>query len=891
MPATEPSNVAAPVSRRTTWWRRPRLVEAAATAIFTIYVAWPFLSFTQYVTSYDTVTYGGPNLAYLYREVKAGGNLPIWNDSIFNGVPNLANPNTAMVNPVKWLFLPLDAGRALELITAANIFILAAGLLFLFSRRLHLRPPAGFIGTAAIVGGGTVMARAAQFEQIAVIAWMPWLLAAIDWAAEQDRLRPRAIAAIAATTGLLLVAGHPNQAYVFLPFAAVWTIVRVADRADRHDIRQTLARLATIGFGAIVGIGLAAIQLLPMAAQLNASVNTAGRSLLGTDNADLILTPSFIATAIVGETWSMNPRFSSGSFEALTFVGITVAILALLGLAILLTTTRRRWTGAGLAIAAVIGVMLAIGGECQLDANQVRVCQPGGRVFRFAFERVPGFDQIRVPGRWLLLTALALAILAAFAVDALVRRRLTTPAVLGFSGLVLASLLAMSLTPAETNPDIGGSWIIWIGGSVLTLSAIAAVAWLARNRGARAIVGTVAVGVVAVLVVLELGGANRFSWSRANLSDRSFTDMGGATSRYLRDRPERNLSLAGTPPTGYAYISNALRPNTNLTFGSRSLDGYDGGPWVTKRWVTAVEPLTTAIFVNDLPLTWQIEVPPNRELLARYGVKYIVVDAKGTAEVYGIPNPGSPESQAKAAKIVADGYRGPILVDGPLQTFENPSFTGEGQVYFETIGVSQDADTLIRKLGELSPSQALVPSGAVVLRCDGACPSQPVDLVRPRPGEIDATVDLKRRGLFVVPEQGASGWSVTVDDNPATIIPVDSMNQGVVLEPGQHTVSFTYTAPGLTSGLVLSVLSLLLIALFGWEPAWLRLPRREAAVRSASAALDQAGDQHAPDDRAADHEEVGAVFQRRDQLGIEHHPNHHRERDDSDDHAPEPDLA
>src|SRR4051812_24368781 len=109
-------------SPRVARWRRPRLLEAGASAAFAIYLAWPFLSLNQYVTLYDTVTYAGPQLAYTFRELRAG-HLPTWNDSIFNGVPHLANAQTAPFNPVKLLFLPFEVGRALELITAANILI------------------------------------------------------------------------------------------------------------------------------------------------------------------------------------------------------------------------------------------------------------------------------------------------------------------------------------------------------------------------------------------------------------------------------------------------------------------------------------------------------------------------------------------------------------------------------------------------------------------------------------------------------------------------------------------------------------------------------------------------------------------------------------------------
>lgn len=848
------------------WWRRPRVIEAIGTAAFSIYVAWPFLSLTQYVTTYDTVTYAGPHLSYTFDQWRAG-RIPVWNDSIFNGVPHLANAQTAPFNPVKLLFLPFEAGRAMQLITATNILVLAAGTLFLLSRRLELSPPAGFVGTVAVVGGGLVMVRSTQFEQMSVVAWLPWLLAAVDWAASQPRSRPRAIAGVAITTGLMLVAGHPNQVYVCLPLVAVWSVVRVADQSSRWrsgatpggsaltgtgerapDDPLTLRTVATdlvrgfgtLALGALLGAGLAAPQLLPLAAQLGASVNSSGRPLLATNNPELILTPNFIPSALVGQTWSPTPATSSGSFEAAGFVGVTVCILALLGVGVLATRRGGRWTGLGLGGIAVVGVVLAVGSECHIDEQSQRVCEPGGKLFRFMFENMPGFDQARVPGRWILLTSVALAILAAFAIDALARKAVTTSGLTVGGALLATCLVAMLLTPLEHNDDIGPSYTVWVVAGGLTLLAVVAgyaagrhpterrpkaTTRAARYRG-RPAIAVGAVGLLVVLITLELGAAQRYSAARQSLVGSSFTEMGGTTAEFLRRQPERNLSLGGTPAGDYPYLSNSLRPNANLTFGSRSLDGYDGGLWVTQRWVTAVDPLTKEIFNNDLPLTWQIEVPPNRELLARFGVKYIIVDAKGTAEVYGLPDPTSTKSQADAARIVAQGYRGPVLIDGPLQVFENPSYASDALVYFNTVEVPQDPDTIIRRLGGVRPDQALVPEGSISLRCDGACPAQPVKLERPRPGEMRATVDLKRKGLLVVAEQGATGWTATVDGTAAPIIPVDSVSQGIVLEPGQHTIELSYAAPGLRSGLAMAALSILAVIACVWAPRWLRLPRR-----------------------------------------------------------------
>ena len=72
-----------------------------------------------------------------------------------------------------------------------------------------------------------------------------------------------------------------------------------------------------------------------------------------------------------------------------------------------------------------------------------------------------------------------------------------------------------------------------------------------------------------------------------------------------------------------------------------------------------------------------------------------------------------------------------------------------------------------------------------------------------------------------MPEQNASGWTATVDGQPASIVAVDSMSQGLLLEPGHHTIELRYVAPGSRAGLLLSFLSVLGVLVLAWEP-WRR---------------------------------------------------------------------
>ena len=59
-----------------------------------------------------------------------------------------------------------------------------------------------------------------------------------------------------------------------------------------------------------------------------------------------------------------------------------------------------------------------------------------------------------------------------------------------------------------------------------------------------------------------------------------------------------------------------------------------------------------------------------------------------------------------------------------------------------------------------------------------------------------------------------SGWAVKVDNVKSGIIRVDGGLIGVLLKPGTHNVDLTYTPPFFYYGLLISLVSFLLIALF-----------------------------------------------------------------------------
>ena len=106
------------------------------------------------------------------------GRLPLWNEYIFGGVVHLGNPQTGALYPPKVIGLFLDTNRAMGVLVAAHLVLLAVGMVLLV-RRLGCRPPAAFAAALVVCANGAVLTRTTQFEQILVFAWMPLLLLGI----------------------------------------------------------------------------------------------------------------------------------------------------------------------------------------------------------------------------------------------------------------------------------------------------------------------------------------------------------------------------------------------------------------------------------------------------------------------------------------------------------------------------------------------------------------------------------------------------------------------------------------------------------------------------------------------------------------------------------------
>ena len=424
----------------TTTEARPRgsrlhILAAVALVVAGLLTIYGRLIFEGLVLSgYDLQTYFYPYWAYASASL-GDGRLPLWNPHVFMGVPFLANPQSAVFYPLNWPLYLLDPARALAAALMLHVALAAVGMLALARAGLRLGWPAAAHRRRGV--------RLQRVLRRADGAHQPGERGGLDPTADSGHRtghsRAAALGGAVAPliVALMILAGHPQTAYVGLTFGLAWALVsgfrRVGGAPARGRARGALAGLSLWLIGAVGGVGLAAAQILPSLDLSREGIRAGG---LTFQQAVSFSLPTGEALPGLLPTFLHLPS----STEFVASVGIVGLTLAALG-------AVHRWRDprvAFLVLAGFVAILLALG--------------PATPLFGLAHRVVPGVALFRVPARWLLVAVFALALLAAVGTEALAaasgrpwRERLRS---LGVWLVVLAGLGGVSLGLAIAEPPL-----------------------------------------------------------------------------------------------------------------------------------------------------------------------------------------------------------------------------------------------------------------------------------------------------------------------------------------------------------------------------------------------------------------------------------------------------
>lgn len=321
---------------------------------------------------------------------------------MYSGYPIAADPQALTWYPVLHLFRLLGLDWNGFLISA---YVVASATCFLLVRRLTGSNLAGVFSGFVYGFSGVMLGHIGHFNQIHSAAWVPLALYGLQLTREGLH-RPGALVS-AFAFAMMWLAGHP-QVPVYTAYLCV-ALIAAGLFIDRPPRAVALARLRWSAFGMIVGLGIAAISILPM-------VELGELSRRSQSNWEVYISkalPPWQLLAIAlpfafGGAWSDGslpvPYFGlGGPAENTGYVGLLPLALA----APFVLSTHRRdarlW-----CVLTLIAVLLCLG-----------AVTPVGTLFYYA----PGYASFRVPARHLFVVSLCLAVVSGLAFGELTRRR------------------------------------------------------------------------------------------------------------------------------------------------------------------------------------------------------------------------------------------------------------------------------------------------------------------------------------------------------------------------------------------------------------------------------------------------------------------------------------
>ncbi len=195
------------------------------------------------------------------RRALADGRAPLWTDEIDGGSSPWANPQAGVLSPVAMLSRLVPVQESLQTSVILKMLIALQGT-WLLGRLIGATRMASLIAGCGYALGGGIMAWAA-FPFSNTLAWSPWLVAA--FLRITRRPSPRFVLAGALCTAAIALSGHPESAFMSALLAAICGI-SLMPRG-----RGWVHRVAAAGFAAVLGLGLAAPQVIPFLWAVNNS--------------------------------------------------------------------------------------------------------------------------------------------------------------------------------------------------------------------------------------------------------------------------------------------------------------------------------------------------------------------------------------------------------------------------------------------------------------------------------------------------------------------------------------------------------------------------------------------------------------------------------------------
>ncbi len=561
--------------------------QSSVLALFFL-AAWPFIFFWQATLRLRVFFFGDIFLFFYpthlaYANALREGRLPLWEPKMLAGFPLFAEGQIGALyplHPILYGLLPIDVATNYDILF--HIAWVAVGT-YLFARAFRLSPAAACLAAFAFGAGGFFYARLQHMSVLATASWLPWLM----WAWEKHEQsqtrtgRLRWLGVFALFSGIQLLGGHPQFAFSSALLLGLYALVRwerpTVD-ALRADASQNwfsrffaFGRLIPMGFAFVMGVGLAAAQLLPIL-ELSSLTNRAAGLEPRYFNAFSLHPIHFL---MLFTPFIQGNPLPNVSVEVIGYVGLVPLVLAICA-----PFLRRDRRVVFFVIVALLALFLGIGSE--------------NIVYR-ALRHLPLFNYFRVPSRFLFWYSFAAAMLAGISFDSLLARTHSATVVTRKQKALIVSLavfvaVIVILIPSISLDAFLSAWT-WLP-LFLGLSALVILYGASRGLVARVPLVTLVLGLTVVDLALFAAVYSKTYDSMTTVDDFYKAPEALSVLKDVSPSDGRVLTSLWIYPW-QGVMRESLYPNSMMTYGLPGATGYT--PLIMERVSDYLEEVTAPL--------------------------------------------------------------------------------------------------------------------------------------------------------------------------------------------------------------------------------------------------------------------------------------------------------
>ena len=382
--------------------------------------------------------YGYP-LAHHLKESLGRGELPLWNPLNNFGIPFLAQWSTLALYPPSLLFILLPLPWSLNVFALAHLWLGGLGM-FLLARRWTGCAPGAAVAGVAFAFNGVALNGLIWPHLTAALGWMPWVVLMVEQA---WRKGGRTVPLAALVGALQMLTGGPE--YVLATWGVLGILLAgdwLAGRVSGDGSLEGGALRAVARFGSVVllVIALAAAQLLPFL-ELASHSHRSTQFATGSWSMPAWGWANFFVPLFHCEPSPQKVAFQPGQLWTSSYY-LGLGVLALAWAASVLVRERRVWI---LSAAALFSVVFALGDH--------------GPLYGLIREALPGVGFLRYPVKAVILTTLAVPLLAAFGLAVLTGPGAGAKGRVGWAIVALLVVLTLGVLGfAATQPGLEMVW-------------------------------------------------------------------------------------------------------------------------------------------------------------------------------------------------------------------------------------------------------------------------------------------------------------------------------------------------------------------------------------------------------------------------------------------------